>query len=502
MRIQASAGVILTHAVSTKKARAVRATFWSAADITVRQGIHLACTVVLARLLLPEEFGLLALLSLFIGLGAVFVDGGLTSALIQRQDVHYNDECTMFWFNISASIGICALLWLLAPLIAAFYGNAVLELVTKVLALNLPLAAIGAVHHALLTKRLEFDKLVIVGASASLISGTAAVCLAISGFGVWSLVYQTLVSSAVASILVWVISPWRPSLIWSRHSHKRLLGFGGYMLASAVLSMIYAKAYTIVVGKFYGVSDLAYYSRAESTQQLPTNIMSGVLWRVFLSVFSESSHDKARLCRGVALAIRTAMLLNTPIMMGLAIVADPAVRILFGPQWLSSVPVLQVLCLAGLLWPLHFINVHALIAQGHSKLFFQIDVIKKAIGFLLMIVGSFFGIMGIAWSGVAFSLLAFFINTYYTGRFLGYSGWRQLADVCPILLISAVMGGIVYTVGDLLSDNMNSAVLLIVQIVSGIVSFVLLAVLFKLRSALEAQELLLSGKFGFSRGLI
>ena len=420
------------------------ATAWSGADILLRQGLQFAVTIALARLLSPEEFGIVALLSLFIGIASAFVDGGFSSALVQRQDVTHIDESTVFWFNLGMGALVGLGLWASSPLIAAFYDLPILKPLIAVMALNVLLGALGAIHGTLLTKQLDFRTQLKVGAIATVISGAVAVVMAWKGFGVWALVAQTLVMTTTTTLLLWTFHRWRPAWTFSPASAHRLFGFGGYMLAATLSDIAYNRLYTLLIGKFYGVRELGFYNRAEATKQLPGNVLTSILARVSFPMFSAAATDTDKLRRGTQLAVRGMMLLNAPMMLGLAALAEPLVLTLFGAKWLPAAPMLQVLCLAGVLWPLHVINLNVLMAQGHARLILRLEVAKKLIGVGLLVVGTYHGVMGIAWSQVAFSLLAFMINVRYTKRFLDYGARAQLRDFMPALVVAIAMAAVIH----------------------------------------------------------
>jgi O-antigen/teichoic acid export membrane protein len=421
------------------KDKAISATLWSGADIFLRQGLQFAVTVALARLLSPEEFGTIALLYLFTGIASAFVDSGFSAALIQRQDVTHTDESTVFWFNLAVGALVALGLWTAAPAIALLFSLPILVPLTAVMALNVFLSALGAIHSTLLTKRLDFRTQMKVGVIALVISGIVAIVMAWRGFGVWALAAQTLVATSMTTILLWLFNRWRPALIFSPVSARRLFGFGSYLLASGLLDIIYSRVYTLLIGKFYGVRELGFYNRADSTKQLPTGVLTGILARVAFPIFSSTAHDKAQLRRGVQLALRGMMLINVPMMLGMAALAQPLVLTLFGARWLQAVPLLQVLCLGAVFWPLHVINLNVLMAQGHSHLFFRLEVVKKLLGIALLAVGTFYGVMGIAWSQAIFGALAFAINAHYTKRFLDYGIVAQAHDCLPLTAISLLM---------------------------------------------------------------
>lgn len=423
------------------RSRALSAVLWSGIDTFVRQGLQFAISVVLARLLTPEEFGTVALLYLFIGIAGAFVDSGFSSALIQKQDVTYADESTVFWFNLLMGLIAATVLWSAAPAISSFYGIPILLPLTGVMALNILIGSLGSIHSTLLTKRLDFRTHLKVGGIASGISGVLAVILAWRGYGVWALAAQTLLTTLIATVLLWLFNPWRPGLVFSFASARRLFGFGGFLLASSLLDIAYSRIYTLLIGKFYGVHELGFYNRAETTKQLPVGVLTSVLSRVAFPIFSSAASDREQLKRGVKLALRGIMLINVPLMLGLAVTAEPFIHALYGHQWVPAAPVMQVLCLGAVLWPLHVINLNVLMAQGYSHLYFRLEVVKKLLGVALLSWGAFYGMMGIAWSQMAFSLIAFGINAYYSKDHLGYGAKEQMLDIVPAFLVSAAMAG-------------------------------------------------------------
>jgi len=429
------------------KQRALSATLWSGGDALLRQALALAISIVLARLVSPEEFGTIALLSLFTGVASTFVNSGFSSALIQRQDVDLTDEATVFWFNLVMGIIVGVSLWAAAPAIARFFEKPILVPLTAVMALNIFLSALGSIHGTLLSKRLDFRTFMKVGAAATIVSGVVAVVMAWRGFGVWALAIQALVATSTTTALLWCFSRWRPVLVFSPASARRLFGFGGFLLISGLLEVAYSRVYTLLIGRLYGVRELGFYNRAEGTKQIPAELLAEILGRVAFPIFSAASHDTAKVRRGVQLALRGIMLLNVPLMLGLAAVAEPLVWTLFGERWLPAVPVLRVLCLGGVFWPLHVINLNSLLALGHSRLYFRLEVAKKVLGVGLLAVGAMYGVIGMAWSQVAFGVLAFAINAHYSKRCFSYGLVAQARDVLPMLAIAIPMAGAVSWLG-------------------------------------------------------
>jgi len=412
----------------------------------MRQGLQFFVSILLARLLSPEDFGVIAMLYVFIGLASLFIDCGFSSALVQRQDITLTDESTVFFFNLGMGALMALALCAAAPWIATFFELPILLNLTYVMALNLFISAFGSIHNTLLTKALDFKTIMKVGMGATSCSGLMAVLMAWWGFGVWSLAWQTLLSSLVTVALLWWWHPWRPRWEFSLFSLSRLFRFGSFLMLSSLLDVLYTRLYAVLIGKFFSARELGFYTRADTTQHLPTNVLKNVLNRVAFPVFSMAAADKAKLVRGLRKVLMAMMLINIPAMLGMMVLAEPLVLTLFGSKWLPSVPFLQVLCLAGALWPLHLVNLNVLKAQGRSDLFFRIEVIKKVVGVLLILLASLHSVMAVAWSQVITGIFAFFINAHYSGVLLGYGPWSQLRELTPFGLVGMTMVAMIWII--------------------------------------------------------
>lgn len=462
------------------KKKSVLATLWSGLDIFMRQGLQFVVTIFLARLLSPEDFGTIALLYLFTGVASIFIDSGLSAALVNRQDITHKDESTVFWFSLIVSIIACVAFWNSASWIARFFNVEVLVPLVKLLSLNFVLNALGATHTALLSKELNFQMPMKIGLISSVISGAVAISLALGGAGVWALAFQMVTANLLNTVLLWFFNPWRPSLSFSFHSARRLFGFGGYLMLSGLLDVLYNRIFSLLIGKFYGVGQLGFYSRADNTKQIPVDVLSKTLARVAFPVFSAAAGDKEKLFRGVRTALIGLMFINIPMMLGLIAVAENLVVVVFGKKWLPCVEILEILSLSGVMWPLHVINLNVLKAQGHSNLFFKLEVIKKLFGFSILYVGFSYGIMGLAWGQVIFGFLAFFINAHYTGMHLNYGSKHQLADIFPIIILSLCMATVVSFLNNFV--QLGNGLKLVVDIVVGVGFYFFGAWALKLRS--------------------
>ena len=432
--------------------RARRAGFWASADAGVRTVLGFAVTVVLARILQPAEFGVLAMAMAFYGLAAVVSDSGVGTALIQRRNITHEEESAVFFFNLMSSLLLAACMLGIAPLAASFLRNPELQQIIGMLAGGLLLGALGSIHVSLLTRSMQLRTIARVNFWSTLLSGALAVALALWGFGVYALAWQFLVQSFVQAALLWTWHPWKPTLVWRMACLPPLLQFGWRWMAARLIDTAYLQVSNAVVGKVFGANDLGLYTRAQSTQQLPTTLLSGVLSRVFLPAFSEASGSRVRLANALARSSQIAMMVSVPAMLGLALVAEPVVLMLFGPSWSFAAELLRVLCLAGMLMPLHVLNLSALLAQGRAGLVLRIELLKKCFALSFFSAACFHGLEAIAWSQVATSLVSFFVNAYCCGRTLGFGAWRQIGSLWRVALAGLIMAAAVAG-ADLLSPG-------------------------------------------------
>jgi teichuronic acid exporter len=420
------------------KRRALVATLWSSGDLLSRQGLQFLVTLVLARILTPADFGLVAMLALFVGLAGLLTDGGLSLALIQRQDIDHADESTVFWSNLAIGLFLSAVLFLSAPMLARFYAAPMVEPIAQLMSISPLLYASSAVHFAVLTRKLDFRTQARAGIVGSLSAGAITIWIAVEGGGVWAVALQPLLLSALTSGLLWCHHSWRPAPVFRWASLQKLGGFGGYVLAANVSELIYSRLYTLVAGRSFGAAALGHYSNAETTRQLPANFIGSVVSRIALPMLSRVNHDRDLVRRGVQLSVRAVTFVNAPTMLAISVLAEPIVLTLYGQQWLPAVSLLQVLAIAGVLYPVHLVNIQALLALGHARLVFRLELAKKALGVSLLILSVEYGLAGIAWSQVIFSIAVLAMNAHYTQRFIGYGLIAQLRCLASPLLVAVL----------------------------------------------------------------
>lgn len=428
------------------KKQALSGMIWSAIQTFGNQIIGFAVSVILARLLLPAEFGLIGMIGIFVAISSVLISSGLGASLIRTDNPTQADYSTVFVFNLAGSLLLYMILFLAAPFIADFFNQPLLTSITRWYCLIFVINAFSTVQITRLHKNLDFKTETKASLTSTVASAIVGVSLAYNSFGVMSLVWMAIVGAVVNNMMLWGNSGWKPSLSFDQKKFSYHFGFGSRMMASAMLETVYSNIYTIVIGKFYSASQLGFYTRANSLQLLPVSTFSGILNKVTYPLFAEIKNDNVRLKSVYKQILKMVIFIIAPILVLMGVLAEPLFRVLFTEKWLPAVPYFQILCISGLLLPLHSYNLNILSVKGRSDLYLRLEVIKKILLTVILVVSFYFGIYGLLWGQVIFSCLAFFINTKYSGKFLNYSSWEQLRDITPILLLAASMGGVVYFV--------------------------------------------------------
>lgn len=420
------------------KQRTAGAALWSAIEISARYGVQIVVTIVLARLLAPADFGLLAMLLVVTNIGGLLIDAGFSTALIQKFSVSKDDEATVFWFSNFVSLIAACILYFSAAAIADFYRQPALEALTHIIAWVLPLSALGAVPDALLTKRMNFRARAQVQTVASLASGALAIVMALQGFGVWALVAQALLASGSRSLLLLITAQWRPRGKFNYDSFRTLFGFGGFMLLAGLINTVFSRLQALLIGRLFDATSLGFYTLAQNASEAPTSLVGGVLSRVGLPVFSTMSDRPEKLREALRVSMQVSMFVFVPCMVGLALIARPAIEMIYGSKWIPAAPMLSFLALAGAAWPIHILNVSALSAQGRSDKILLIELCKDFAGIIFLVTASRFGPVAIAGSALATSLCSAAINAWYSGKMLNYGFFAQLFDQKIVFFLSAL----------------------------------------------------------------
>ncbi len=458
------------------KSAATRGMAWTGLERIVSQAMQFVIGIVIARMLSPDDYGVVGMLAVFMAVAQTFLDSGFANALIQRQDRTETDYATVFYFNLAAAVVLYALFYISAPFIAEFYSLPELTDVARVVSLALIINGLSIVQTAKLTIDLNFRLQSLVSIVAVAVSGVVGIVLAYNGLGVWSLVFQMLGAAFCRTVALWLFSHWRPIAAFSAQSFKRLFSFGSKLLCSSLINTIYNNVYTLVIGRCFAATEVGLFNRGNQFAQLPADTITQVVVKVNYPLLSECQRDNARLVDTYRRLLRTPMTLLFPAMLGLAAVAEPLIDVLLGAQWTACVPILQILCL-GYVWaPLTHINLNLLYVKGRSDLVLRLEVIKKPIAFAILFVSIPFGLMWMCAGRAIYNFVAFSINCYYTRKLLGYGLWAQLREVMPIAANSLVMSAVAIFA---MSQFDTSIVKLAVGVGAGAVTYIILSLVTK-----------------------
>ncbi|MDP4289961.1 MAG: lipopolysaccharide biosynthesis protein [Bacteroidota bacterium] len=427
--------------MTSLRQKAAKGIYWSFIDQFSSQGISFLLGVILARILSPSDYGLIAMLEIFTAVANSFINSGFGTALVQKIDRSETDFSTVFFFNMGASLFFYFLLFFSSPLIASFYKSPQLELITKIVALNFVINALTIVPRTILTINVDFKTQTKISIISVIVSGIVGITMAYTGFGVWALVTQGLVAASTQAVLFIYFIRWKPTLIFSNISFKTLFGFGSKLLASGLLDTVYTNIYSLVIGKKFLAADLGFYARAKQLQSLPAQNITNILQRVTFPIFCSIQNEENRMIDAYRRLIRMAAFIVFPLMFLLVLVAKPLILILLTEKWLPAVGLFQILCFAGMWYPIHAINLNILEAMGRSDLFLKLEIWKKAIGVSVLIITIPIGLKALVWGQVFTSCIGLYLNTYYTGKYYNYGIASQLKDIYMFLLISLVLCG-------------------------------------------------------------
>lgn len=468
------------------RSKTIRALSWSFFGNIWCYGVRFVIGIVLARLLFPEQYGLIGMLTIFIAVAQSFIDSGFSSALIQKREVTPADLCSVFYFNIVIGVVAAGLLCLLAPWVATFYKQPILKPLMRVLSLTIVIGSFGNIHYILLTKQINFKIQIRVGIFASVLSGITGVAFAAAGFGVWSLAFQQISSAFFQTVFLWLWNAWRPASIFSLKSLRDMFGFGSRLLASALLIQIFGNIYSLVIGKFFSATDVGFYTRAKNLEELPSRFFSWNVGLVTFPVFSIAQDDLAQLKRGLKKVLTFAVLVNFPLVIGLAIIARPLVLVLLTEKWAECIPYLQLFCGVELLFPVLLINQNLLQALGRSNLFLRLEIINKCLLVMNIAITWQWGISAMICGMIPLSIISCYLTCYYSGGLIGYPIWEQLLDLLPYLFMAMLMGLSVFAAG--LVQFPNYWAMLLIQITIGIVIYICLCRLFRLSAFMEIWQ--------------
>lgn len=451
--------------MSTLKEKTAKGLGWGFVDNLLGAGFTAVVSIILARILSPEEFGLVGEITIFIVLGTNLMDSGFTNALIRKEEVNDKDLSTVFYTNLAIGLVIYAILYFTAPFIAAFLEQGILTELMRVLGLSVVILSLGQVQRVTFIRKIDFRTQAIISMAASVISGVCSIWMVLKGYGVWSLVAQQLSKQATVTLLLWVFSTWRPSFIFSVKSFREMFAFGSKLLACSIISVIWNEIYSFVIGKLYSPVSVGYFSRAEKFKSMVTINIGQVVQRVGYPVMSTIQNDPERQVRVYRKIARLTILITSTLVMGLLGCADAMIEVLIGAKWLPAGDYLRILGLSGIFIPLLLGSVNVFNANGKSEITLKLEIIKTLLAVIPVTLGIIYNIEMLLWGMVGITVASYLIHAGYVSREIPYSVWMQVKDIVPYLVISAVMGIIVNYTGSILEAP--ALVVLIVQIATG-----------------------------------
>ena len=462
---------------------------WSTIERFSVQGMQFLFQIFLARLLFPADYGIVAMLAVFMAVSQSLIDAGFTNALIRKTDRTDVDISTVFYFNLLISALLYALLFLAAPLIASFYHIDALREITRVYMIALPINALGARQRTIYTINLDFKKLAKASMAGALGGGLVGLYCAWKGMGAWALVYSALANNIINVALMWIGSPWRPQLVFSIASLKKMFAFGSKLMLSSLLNTIYSNLQQLVIGKRFSAQSLGYYSRADQFAKFPSSNITSIFQRVTYPVLCRMIDNEEKLLSSYRRFLKLSSFIIFPLMIGLSAVAKPLIIVLLGEKWRYSAIILQIVCFSYMWYPVHSINLNVLMVKGRSDLFFRVEVIKKVVGISILAITMQFNVVVMAFGTIASSLIALFINTYYTKKLLSYGIVDQAKDLARILFLSTLSCLPAF----IISGNMaNSKLAIIISILISSVIYVSISKAMKLEELDEILEVIKS----------
>ncbi len=472
---------------SNLKEKTISGVVWSGLQKFGTVMLNFISGIVLARLLTPEDYGIIGMLTIFLAISNTFIEGGFGSALIQKQVPTNEDYSTILYWNIFFSLFLYGVLFVTAPLIAQFYNLPLLTDVLRVQAIVLIINSSRIVQRSKLRKELQFKKVAIINFSANLIALIVTIFLAWKGFGVWSLVLQQIILSFLITLFYWIVSRWKPSLVFSKQSFRELFNFGGFILLSNLFNTFCNNIQGLLIGKVYNSSTLGFFTKAQRTELLSSSFISSILDQVSYPVLSELQSDKEKLVKALGTFIGTSAFLTFPFLLLLILLAKPIFIILYSERWLGSVPYFQILCFAGIAICLQSVNYYAVAAIGKSKELLKWTIVKRVLGLFFVVVGlKMFGIYGLLIGMVVTSWLIFFINAAVAAKYVGYALRNQFKDLSPIFTLSFLSFSVAYSLTWLSINNLYiDAIAKFVLFVS---TYIIISYTFQMRALRSAKD--------------
>ncbi|MBR1404379.1 MAG: lipopolysaccharide biosynthesis protein [Treponema sp.] len=469
------------------KQKTVSGFFWRLGERLSAQVVTFAVTVVLARLLMPEDYGIVAIVNVFIAIADVLITGGLSTALIQKKDADETDFSTIFYVSVLLSAFLYALMFFTAPVIARLYKNALLTTVLRVMGIKFFISAVNSVQQAYVARKMIFRKFFFATLLGTVVSAVVGIVLALKGFGVWALVAQLLTNPFIDTIVLFITVRWHPRFLFSVERLKSLFGYGWKLSLASLAGTFFDKLRQLLIGTRYSASDLAFYNRGESLPYLVTTNITATLESVLFPAMSKFQNDREKLKGAMRHSIRGGSYVLSPLLVGFAAVSDKVVLILYGEKWENAVPFAALLSLSMIPSIVSSINIQAIKAAGRSDTVLMLEFIKKPLFVLIVLACIFISPLAMSWGALVYGIVSCAINFFPNIRLLGYSAWEQCTDVFGNILLSLAMGVPVYFIGKL---PLNIFLTFAVQVISGVLIYVLLSALLRVPNFYEIKAML------------
>lgn len=439
------------------RAKAFHGTVWASLDRLGILALQFIVNVILARLLTPADFGYIGMIAIFLAVSQVFIDGGFGSALIQKKEPTDEDYSTIFYFNIGVSVFIYAILFFCAPWIASFFHLPLLTEILRILGLTLIINALAFVQNNRLRKQLSFRSMAWINVGSYLFASLIAILMAFNGFGVWSLVFLQVIYSFVQNVLLWTVVRWFPLKKFSIKAFRLLFGFGGYILASNIIQEICRNLQGLVIGRLFSASQLGYYTQAKKLDDVFCYTLPQILVQVIFPLYARFQDNLQRLNEILGLSMRIVSYFIFPLMMLLIIIADPLIYFIFGEKWIMAVPYFRILCVGGFFICLQNITYYAVASVGNADSLFRWSFYKWGVYFVLLMLGTIWGMDGIMWSLVISNFNIAAVNSYLVKKFIGFSLKKQILELLPSLTLCICCGGGILLF-DTFTDRLNELI--------------------------------------------
>lgn len=452
------------------------------------RGIMFITMILIARWIGPEDFGLIGMIAVFIAIGTSLTDSGMTNSLIRTKNPDQTDYSTVFFVNIIMSLLVYSIVYFAAPFLADFFGYEILTDMIRVYCIIFFLVAFSSVQLAILNKKMEFKKITIINLPSTLVGVSVGLYLGYHGYGVWSVIWMYLSTELLRNVLLWLFSNWKPKIVFSKIKFKFHYSFGYKLLLSGLLDTSFKHIYNVLIGKYYSAQTLGFYERSKQFSEYPSAMLTRIISKVTYPMLSQIQDDHVRLENIYRKLIRVSFFIIAPLMLGAAAIAKPLFLIILGDQWLPAVLFFQILTLAMMLYPIHAFNLNILQVYGRTDLFLKLEIIKKCIITISVIIAFQFGVVALVWSNVFTSFAALGVNMFYSSKLINYPIYKQIKDLIVTFIIAFFTAFLMFKTTFVFSDSINLVQIILASFVG---VFVYLSINYIIKASPLHQAILL-----------